>query len=447
MFKKEELITSTIYDTGRSIYELAQRLFPICRSITGEGVRQTLSILQEHIPLCICSIPSGTQVFDWVIPKEWSLNDAYIEDMQGNRVISYHKHNLHVLGYSTPVNKVIDRDELLQYVHTLPEQPSVIPYVTSYYQERWGFCMTEYQKRALTQSQYRIIIDSKLKNGVLNYGELIISGQSEKEILFSTYICHPSMANNELSGPCVSTYLAKKVLEQKRKYTYRFIFIPETIGAIAYLSRNLPVMKKNTIAGFNISCVGDDRTYSYIESRYGHTLADKTAQNVLSFHYPQYKHYSFLKRGSDERQFCAPGVDLPVCSICRSKYGEYPEYHTSADNLDLITPAGLGGAYEFLCKCIDTLESNTYYKVNCLCEPQMGKRGLYPTISKMNQHHLVAAMMDFIAYADGSNDLIDISNRIGVPVNELIPIASQLLNNGVVQEAKHTPLPDAFSKE
>lgn len=281
--------------------------------------------------------------------------------------------------------------------------------------------------------QYHIVIDSTLEDGHLTYGEILIPGESEEEIFFSTYICHPSMANNELSGPCLAVYLAKWLEGLKdRRYTYRIIFIPETIGSITYLSKHLPELQKKMIAGFNISCVGDDRTYSYISSRYGNTLADKVAKNVLSFHYPDYQSYSFLQRGSDERQYNAPGVDLPVCAVCRSKYGEYPEYHTSADNLDLISPSGLSGAFSVYQKMILDLENNYRYQVTCLCEPQLGKRGLYPTVSQKGSYNEVKAMTDFLAYADGRNDLIDISNIIHVPVEKLNAIAEKLMKNGII---------------
>jgi aminopeptidase-like protein len=281
-------------------------------------------------------------------------------------------------------------------------------------------------------TQYHIYIDSELKEGSLTYGEILIPGSEDKEIFLSTYICHPSMANNELSGPCVAIYLAKWLSEQPRRFSYRIIFIPETIGSITYLSRNLDAMKQNIIAGFNISCVGDDRAYSYIASRYGNTLADRVAKNILHFNAPNYLTYSFLSRGSDERQYCAPGIDLPLCAICRSKYGEYPEYHTSADNLDLISPKGLGGAFDIYRKCLETLEGNHTYKIKCLGEPQLGKRGLYPTISKKGQYDEIKSMMDFIAYADGSNDLIAISDIINVPVEQLMKIAEKLKAAGLI---------------
>lgn len=419
---------------GRQMYDLTARLFPICRSITGNGVRETLHILQEIVPqMTICEIPSGTQVLDWTVPKEWNIKDAYIEDLDGNRIISFSDSNLHILGYSLPIDMIVTRDELLNMIYTQPDQPEAIPYVTSYYKERSGFCMSENQKQALSKEQYHVYIDSELKNGSLTYGEILIPGHSREEIFLSTYICHPSMANNELSGPCVAIHLAKWLLEKPRRYSYRIIFIPETIGSITYLSRNLEEMKRNIIAGFNLSCVGDDRAYSYISSRYGHTLADRAAKNTLHFHAPDYISYSFLKRGSDERQYCAPGIDLPLCSICRSKFGEYPEYHTSLDNLDLISPQGLSGAFDVYRKCIDSIEGNYIYKIKCLGEPQLGRRGLYPTISRKGQHDDVKSIMDFIAFADGNNDLIAISDIIDVPVKKLIEIADKLIEAELIE--------------
>ena len=411
------------------MYELCERLFPICRSITGDGVRKTLQMLVEVYgnEINIHEVPTGTKVFDWTVPKEWNIKEAYIENSKGQRVIDFKNNNLHVVGYSLPVDKFVDLQKLKSVVYTQPDQPDAIPYVTSYYKERYGFCMSQNQLDKLPEDTYHIVIDSELKEGSLTYGEIIIPGDTKEEVFLSTYICHPSMANNELSGPAIATFLAKWLNSlAKRRYTYRIIFIPETIGAITYLNKNLQHLKEHVIAGFNLSCVGDNRTFSYVESRYGDTLADKAAKNVLSFYYPDYKTYSFLKRGSDERQYNAPGVDLPVCAICRSKYGEYPEYHTSKDNLELISPEGLLGAYEVYQQCILSLENNYSYKINVLCEPQLGKRGLYPTTSQKGTYDAVKVMIDFISYADGSNDLIDISNIIGVPVNELLTVIEKL---------------------
>mgnify|MGYP000622477700 FL=1 len=422
---------------GIEMYALCTELFPICRSITGNGVRQTLQILRDIVPkMTLHEVPSGTQVFDWTVPKEWNIRDAWIKNSKNEKILDFQKTNLHVMGYSLPVDKKVTLAELLPLIHTQPDQPDAIPYVTSYYKERYGFCMTQNQKDALPEDTYHIYIDSELKIGSLMYGEILIPSTegNENEIFLSTYVCHPSMANNELSGPAVTIYLAKWLLGKKhRRYNYRIIFIPETIGAITYLSQYLPEMKKRIRAGFNISCVGDDRTYSYVASRYGDTLADKVAKNVLSFCYPEYKQYSFLQRGSDERQYNAPGVDLPVCAVCRSKYSEYPEYHTSKDDMGLISPSGLQGAYEVYCEIIEALEHNYIYEIQCLCEPQLGKRGLYPTTSQKGSYDDIKSMMNFIAYADGSNDLVDISNRIHTPVKQLIPIAEQLSENHLIE--------------
>ena len=384
--------------------------------------------------MVVHEVPSGTQVFDWSVPKEWNIRNAWIKDSKGNKILDFKDNNLHVVGYSLPVNKKVNLEELKTIIYTQPEQPDAIPYVTSYYKERYGFCMTQNQKNNLKEDNYHIFIDSELKDGSLTYGEIIIPSDSNKEVFLSTYVCHPSMANNELSGPAVAIYLAKWLKSLPiRRYTYRIIFIPETIASITYLSQNLEHLKKRVIAGFNISCVGDNRTFSYVASRYGNTLADKVAKNVLRFYYPEYKEYSFLKRGSDERQYNAPGVDLPVCAICRSKYGEYPEYHTSKDNLDFISPEGLAGSFDVYKQCIIALENNYKYKVKVLCEPQLGKRGLYPTISQKGSSKVVKTMTDFIAYADGNNDLIDIGNIIGVPVEELVPIIKNLIDNDLIE--------------
>lgn len=418
------------------MYTLCDKLFPICRSITGNGVRQTLQVLQELCPaMTLHEVPTGTQVFDWTVPKEWNIRDAWIKNSKGEKILDFQETNLHVMGYSLPIDKKVSLSELLPLIHTQPDQPDAIPYVTSYYKERYGFCMTQNQKDALTEDIYHIYIDSELKNGSLTYGEILIPSTegSEDEIFLSTYVCHPSMANNELSGPAVTIYLAKWLWEKKhRHYNYRIIFIPETIGAITYLSRHLSEMKERIRAGFNISCVGDDRTYSYVASRYGDTLADKAAKNVLSFRYPKYKSYSFLQRGSDERQYNAPGVDLPVCAVCRSKYGEYPEYHTSKDDMGLISPSGLQGAYEVYGDMLEVLEYNDRYKIKCLCEPQLGKRGLYPTVSQKGSYDEIKSMTDFIAYADGTNDLVDISNIIGIPASRLIAVINKLLQEDLL---------------
>src|SRR5215831_4968818 len=295
---------------GHFMHRLMTELFPICRSITGDGVRETLRIIQDHIPLNIFEVPSGTKAFDWTVPKEWNIRDAFVLDPEGRKIIDFNESNLHVLGYSAPVAKSVTLTELQKHLHSLEEQPDAIPWVTSVYEERWGFCLAHNKRVQLKEGVYQVYIDSELKEGSLTYGEVITPGRSNKEIFISTYVCHPSMANNELSGPVVATMLAKWLASEPRRFTYRIIFIPETIGSITYLSRNLESMKRNIVAGFNLTCVGDERAYSYLPSRKGSTLADKVALNVLRFKHPDFKEYSYLERGSDERQYCSPGVDL-----------------------------------------------------------------------------------------------------------------------------------------
>ena len=421
---------------GLQMHQLMARLFPICRSITGDGVRETLRIISDIIPLTIQEVPTGTAAFDCAVPKEWNIRDAYIADENGNKIVDFRKNNLHVVGYSVPVDKWITLPELQEHLYSLPEQPNAIPYVTSYYKERWGFCISHDERAKLKDGKYHVYINSTLEEGSLTYGECLLKGETEQEVFLSTYVCHPSMANNEMSGPVVTAFIAKWLLSLPRKYTYRIIFIPETIGSITYLSRNLDTMKKNVLAGFNISCVGDDRAYSYVASRYENTLADKVASNVLSLKHPKFIKYSFLDRGSDERQYCSPGVDLPLVTLSRSKYGEYPEYHTSLDNLDIVTPEGLLGGYELIQDCINIIENNRVFRVNCYGEPQLGKRGLYPNLSTKNSGASVETMMDFIAYADGNNDLLQISNIIRKPVREIVPIAEKLLEAGLLEEVK-----------
>lgn len=424
-------------NVGNEMYELARELFPLDRSLTGDGVRRTLAVIKRELPeMTVHEVPSGTEVFDWTVPKEWAVRQAYIEDEKGNRIIDYKDLNLHVMGYSTPVDRWVDLEELKKYIYVQKGQPDAVPYVTSYYVQRYGFCMSEKQKAALLPGRYHMVIDSELFDGSLTYGELMIPGKEEKEILISTYVCHPSMANNELSGPVLAVALAKKIAAQtNRKYTYRFIWIPETIGSITYLSEHFEYMKKNTAAGFVLSCVGDDRTFSYVPSRDGNTLADRAARNVLSFYYPEYKRYTYLDRGSDERQYNAPGIDLPVCVVCRSKYGEYPEYHTSLDDMNFISPEGLQGAYEVYERILNALEYNDFYRIKCLCEPQLGKRGMYPTVSKKGSYDVVKSMVDFIAYADGKRDLIAVSDLIRVPIDQLIPIINKLTEADLLETA------------
>ena len=422
-------------EEGRQMFAMAEEMFPLCRSITGDGVRATFDILRRKMPdMKLYEVPTGTQVFDWTVPNEWNIRDAYIENESGEKIIDFKENNLHVLGYSVPVDEWIELDELLEHVYTLPEQPELIPYCTSYYKERWGFCMSENQKNTLTNGKYHVYIDSTLAPGSLTYGELLIPGESSEEIFFSSYICHPSMANNECSGPVVIAQLADYIKKMPhRRYSYRLVLLPETIGAITYISRNLDVMKKNIIAGFNVTCVGDDRTYSIVHSKYENTLADKVMTNVLEYHYPKYCDYTYLERGSDERQYQAPGVDIPLVCFCRSKYHVYPEYHTSGDNLDIISPDGLAGSLDVLIQCIEALENNYTYKITCLCEPQLGRRGLMPTTSNKNSYKDTLILKDIAAYADGTNDIFELSDFIGHSVKDMIPVIGKLVDAGLLE--------------
>ena len=422
-------------DIGSSIYKLAQELWPLNRSVTGEGARATLLKIQEIVPsLKIFEVSSGTKVFDWTVPDEWYIHDAYIVKPCGKKICHFKNNNLHVVGYSSPVNKKISLEELQEHLHSLPDQPTAIPYVTSYYQERWGFCISHEDRQLLEDGEYHVVVKSRLFKGVLNYGELLIKGQSDKEIFLSSYICHPSMANNELSGPTVLAYLSKWLLSLKtHRYSYRIILVPETIGSIAYLSKNYVQMKKNVVAGFNISCVGDDRAYSYVPSRQGDTLSDCVAQHVLKWTDPHYCHYSWSDRGSDERQYCSPGIDLPIASICRSKYGSYPEYHTSLDVLgNVVTSEGLQGGYNVLRRSIEILENNRIPRMTVLCEPQLGKRGLYPDLSIKGSADKVQLMMDFISWCDGTKTLLEISEILNVPVWELYGLSSSLQDEKLI---------------
>ena len=416
------------------MHDWARDLFPICRSLTGPGVRRTLDYLSRLLPsLAVQSVPSGARAFDWTVPDEWTLREAYVADEAGRRVIDLADSNLHVVGYSEPVDAWMDLEALQAHLHSLPEQPTAIPYVTSYYKRRWGFCLSHQARQALAPGRYRAVIDADLAPGVLNYGELILPGETADEVLISTYVCHPSMANNELSGPVVTTALARWIAAlPRRRLTYRILFLPETLGAIVYLARHLPQMQARTVAGFVMTCMGDERGWSFMPSRRGDTLADRAALHVLGHAAPGFKAWSFLDRGSDERQYCSPLVDLPVVSIMRSKYGDYPEYHTSLDDLTLVTQAGLEGSLGVMRRCVAALEANRTYVAAQPCEPQLGPRGLYPTLSTRDSALQVRAMMNLLAHADGETDLLAIADRIGEPIETCVALAERLAQAGVL---------------
>jgi aminopeptidase-like protein len=423
---------------GDEMYSWIRDLFPINRSLSGDGNRETLNYLKQIAPeIQINSFISGSTAFDWTLPDEWNVLDAYIEKPDGSKFAEFSKNNLHLVGYSIPINKTVLKSELLRHLHYLDELPDAIPYVTSYYSKTWGFCVTKQDIENLGEGPFRVYINSTFKGahegGVLNYGEAFLPGNSSQEVLFSTYICHPSMANNELSGPVISTALIRFLSKSPHHYSFRFLFLPETIGSIAYLSKNLPTMKKNIIAGWVLSCLGDSANFSYVPSRSGINYADRITKEILSANKIPHKIYGWLDRGSDERQYCAPGVDLPVCSLVRSKYGTYPEYHTSLDNLDLVKENSLEESFEFFLKIIEKVESQRVPKSKILCEPQLGKRNLYSNISTRTSYdQSTRQLVDILSLADGCNTLNDLADRTGISILTIDEILQRLLKDNLI---------------
>jgi aminopeptidase-like protein len=418
------------------------RLWPITRSLTGNGNRETLKILSEIIDLKLTEVPCGTQCFDWNVPPEWNIKDAWIKNNEGTKIIDFKENNLHILGYSEPFHGKLCFKDLKPHLYTLSEQPDLIPYLTSYYKKRWGFCLSHNQLLSLDKNDtFEVFIDSSLdENGSMTIGEAIINGQTEKEVLFSTYICHPSLANNELSGPLVSAFVYNKLKDKKKlKYTYRFLFIPETIGSIYILSVKGDHLKKNLQAGFVVTCIGDDGKFTYKKSRLGNALPDKAVETVLIQTENKYNIVDFFPSGSDERQYCSPGFNLPVGSLMRTMYGKYPEYHTSADNKDLISFEAMEKSVLKYLEVIDVLEMNEKY-INKMpfCEPQLGKRGLYPTLgSQKGTEDFVNTMMWILNLSDGNNDLISISEKSKIPIKKLIPVIGKLIENGILANEKN----------
>lgn len=409
---------------GQAMHALARRLWPINRSITGPGLRQTLHALSEGLPgLSMIEIPSGTHVLDWRVPPEWRVREAWLQGPDGSRVLDFAHSNLHLLGYSMGVDQSLSLAELQAHLHSLPEQPDAIPYVTSYYQKRWGFCLSHRLRQSLPEGQYRAFIDAEHVPGSLSLAELLIPGQSQEEIFLSTYCCHPSMANNELSGPCLLNQLGQWLLAlPTRRYSYRLVFLPEMIGSIAYLSLRLKQLQQRVIAGFNLSCVGDERAYSFLPSRAGNTLADRVALHALAHTAPDFQRYHWRDRGSDESNYCAPGVDLPIASVMRSKYGTYPEYHTSLDDLErVVTAQGLAQSYRLYQRMLTALERNVRPRCLVLGEPQLGRRGLYPSLSQKGSTRDVRQLLDLLSYSDGKLDLIAIAQACACPIWELYP--------------------------
>ena len=398
----------------KDLEQYFDRLWPICRSITGNGLRQSLEILQEIIPLEITEVPTGTKVFDWSIPKEWNIRDAYIITPSGNKIADFSVNNLHVLNYSTPIDMELDYDALAEHIHTVPEIPDAIPYITSYYKENWGFCLSHNEWTSLPkEGKYKVKIDSELRHGSLSYGECVLKGDTEKEILFSTYLCHPSMANNELSGPLAAAFLYRKIAAMpKRKFTYRFLFAPETIGVIAFLAEHGVKLKSHIHAGYVLTCCGDSGNFTYKRSKKRTSVGDRAAEHVLRTSGGEHKVIEFAVGGSDERQYCSPGFNMPVGSLMRTPYQRYREYHTSLDNKNFISFDALEETVNTYFDIVKVLELNEVY-INKIpyCEPQLGKYGLYPSsVNPVFDRESTHRLLHFLSFADGEHDLLDIAD-------------------------------------
>ncbi|NCJ05411.1 DUF4910 domain-containing protein [Synechococcales cyanobacterium C] len=412
---------------GEGMYHIISALYPICRSITGEGVRQTLNFIQQHLPLQQVEVPTGTPVLDWVVPKEWNIQDAYVKNHHGEKIIDFQQSNLHVLNYSIPVHKTLPLAELKPHLFSLPEYPNWIPYRTSYYQENWGFCLQHQRLESLEDCEYEVYIDASLTEGALTYGECVLPGATTDEVLFSCHCCHPSLCNDNLSGLALMTWLAKYLSASSRRYSYRFLFIPGTIGSITWLSRNeaqVPHIKH----GLVVAGVGDSGPLTYKKSRQGEAEIDRVVSHVLHHSGVPYQLQGFSPYGYDERQYCSPGFNLPVGSLTRSPFGTYPEYHTSADNLDFVSPEALAESLEVYLAVVDVLEHNhTYLNTHPYGEPQLGKRGLYDRMGgKQTTPESRMALLWVLNLSDGTHSLLDIAERSHLPFG-VIKQAAQAL--------------------
>ncbi len=424
---------------GSRMHALAEALYPICRSITGEGVRQTLDILKSYCPIEIHEVPSGTQVFDWTVPDEWNIRDAWVKNDQGEKVIDFQTHNLHVLNYSVPVHKKISLAELKPHLFTLPDQPDLIPYRTSYYHRRWGFCLSHRQMEQLGEGTYEVYIDASLNLGSLTYGECLLTGVSNKEFILSTHICHPSLANDNLSGIALLTHLIEYLQQQDLYYSYRFLFVPGTIGAITWLAKNEDRLSQ-IFGGLVVSLVGDGGAFHYKQSRHSKGTIDKIVPFVLSDLQVQHKILPFTPYGYDERQYGSPGINLAVGSLTRSTYGSYPQYHTSGDDLQLIKPNFLAESLLVYQRVIDLLEKNKrYMNLYPKGEPQLGRRGLYGAIGgESDQKDLQMALLWVLNLSDGRHDMIDISQRSHIPIRFILKATDLLVSSGLIQDVDLT---------
>jgi aminopeptidase-like protein len=419
-------------EIGAELHQFARELFPICRSITGNGIRQTLAAIGKRIPLEISEVPTGTPVFDWTVPKEWNIRDAYIQGPDKKRVVDFQKSNLHVLNYSAPIRAKLPLGELRPHLYTIPQYPDWIPYRTSYYKEDWGFCLTHSQLLALKDQEYEVCIDSSLENGSLTYGECFLPGQSSDEVLISCHACHPSLANDNLSGLSVATFLAHRLSEKKLRYSYRFLFIPGTIGAITWLSRNREAAKRIR-HGLVLTSIGDRGPFHYKKSRRENAEVDRAAEHVLKHATSTATILPFSPVGYDERQYCSPGFNLPVGCLMRSVWGTFPEYHTSADNLDFVTPESLAESLKICGSIVELLENNrTFRNLAPFCEPQLGRRGLYHSTGGTSPETEINARLWVLNMSDGEHSLLDIAERSGLPFTLLNDAAELLLRSGLV---------------
>ncbi|MGO8756748.1 MAG: DUF4910 domain-containing protein [Terracidiphilus sp.] len=428
------VLTHELAAAGSGMYQLMAELFPICRSITGNGLRESLRIIQRHIPLELHEVPTGTQVFDWEVPREWNVRDAYLKGPDGKKVVDFQRSSLHVVNYSIPVHARMPLAELKPHLHSLPDHPDWVPYRTTYYQETWGLCLTHRELEGLKDGEYEVVIDSSLGPGNLTYGELYLKGQTEDEVLISSHSCHPSLCNDNLSGMAIATYLAKSLLERERRYSYRFIFAPGTIGAIAWLALNQS--KTSRIKhGLVLTCVGDAGGFHYKKSRRGDAEVDRAAALALRSSDEPYEVLDFSPYGYDERQYCSPGFNLPVGCLMRSVWGTFPEYHTSADNLDFVHPEKLAGTLRLCAAICDVLEGNkTYMNKRPFCEPQMGKRGLY---QGGPDTEAISARLWVLNYSDGQHSLLDIAERSGLPFGAIRDAAELLRERELLAAVEH----------
>lgn len=420
---------------GRELHSLVARWYPICRSITGDGLREQLRRIGEIVPLDIHEVATGTPAFDWTAPLEWNIRDAFIKDMAGRRVIDFQAHNLHVLGYSLPVHRNMSLAELKEHCFTIPEQPERIPYRTSYYKENWGFCLTQQQFDALKDGEYEVCIDSTLDHGALTYGECVLPGESGEEVLISAHSCHPSLANDNLSGIAVAVLLARTIRETEHRYTYRFLFAPGTIGAIVWLAINEDRVHRIK-AGLVLACLGDSGATTYKRTRQGDAEIDRVVSHVLAHSGHPSSMVEFSPYGYDERQYGSPGFNLPVGCLMRTPPGKYSEYHTSADNLDLVRPEFLADSFLKLVQIIETLEGNRSYRsLNPKCEPQLGRRGLYASIGgRTDAKAAEMALLWVLNYSDGAHSLLDVAESGHYPFDCVREAADRLLEAGLLEE-------------